>query len=338
MANPTVPVWLPIAISALALGVSLIALGWQIAKHILDGGRVLVQLNPALWDPGHALRTMDSRTGAWRSPGQLKEGRTAGAECAVLVVENAGRTAVTITDPGVAYRGKRPRWFRRRVKRSLTPRMLGPAGDIDKQIQPTAAPYRLEPYSRVIYLLDIHSAIDHARANLRPGKRVVMRGKVVVAGRRRAVRSAGKRRWRVPATARSLDRYAPSVPVERAVVLILLRHRVGGVGAEPLRVSSLEYASRLIAARLWELRDVHSQRQRVERALDDEVVRIECGEPIAMNMVTYHLTELLSVEPEALDWTGARRQHQLEFAPSTGRDAPPELPPATDTPSASQGA
>lgn len=46
--------------SLLSLLIALSALGWQVAKHFLDGGRVRVYLNTAIWEPEFKLATNHS--------------------------------------------------------------------------------------------------------------------------------------------------------------------------------------------------------------------------------------------------------------------------------------
>ncbi|NGN95315.1 hypothetical protein G5C66_21570 [Nocardioides sp. KC13] len=85
-----VAVW-ALVVSLLSFGAALFALGWQIIKHFLDGGRVRVYLNAAIWEPGVVLATnhsgrmvLKNNHSAW----SVTRGRA--LELAQLVVENLG--------------------------------------------------------------------------------------------------------------------------------------------------------------------------------------------------------------------------------------------------------
>ena len=89
----------------------------------------------------------------------------------------------------------------------------------------------------------------------------------MVAGRSKSVLSSRKRRWRVPAAARTLVDFSAIVPVERAILLILVRHLPADLDGELLRVSSLEHSSRLIASWLWDFEKFQIRRRvRLERS------------------------------------------------------------------------
>ena len=95
---------LAFAVSLLSFAVALGALGWQIAKHRLDGGRPRVYLNAAIWEPGSKI--MVNRSGKWELvTGDLGNPGSENIELAQLVVENPGRTAITVYTPGLAVSG-----------------------------------------------------------------------------------------------------------------------------------------------------------------------------------------------------------------------------------------
>lgn len=297
--------WVPIVISIVALSVSVSTFVWQIIKHVyLDGGRVIVKLRPAIWEPETSLARFDSLDGAWRLRADVEQRR--GAESAELVVENAGRTAVTISSPGIMYRGERVGRHLRRVRHAVSPRTFPEAASCEGQIQPDSRAVRLEPYARAIYLLDVHSVMAMARRHRQGTRTVVLRGSIDVAGRKRPALSPWRRRWRIPRAAVTLVEYADRWPAESAILLILLRQR----DREGGHLSMLEFASRLIAARLWEHREVPDPTERVEMSVRDPETVLACGD-IGLIMVKYELAELLRDHDGELTWEGAKLQLQL---------------------------
>lgn len=113
-----VAVW-ALGVSLLSFLIALAALGWQVAKHFLDGGRVKVYLNTAIWEPEVKLTTNSSGTLILQSDDSARSvthGRA--LELAQLVVENPGRAAVTIYSPGLSISGHGKKHH------SLVPRMF----------------------------------------------------------------------------------------------------------------------------------------------------------------------------------------------------------------------
>lgn len=113
VATASGPEFLGVPLTVWAFGVSLLsflialsALGWQVAKHFLDGGRVKVYLNTAVWQPEYMIATNRSGKLAFKE-GSASRSVTHGEalELAQLVVENPGRTAVTIYSPGLQFSG-----------------------------------------------------------------------------------------------------------------------------------------------------------------------------------------------------------------------------------------
>ena len=328
--------WAPIAISIVALLVSLSGLTWGILKHFhFDGGRVLVTIRPAIWNPGFSISRMKSSTGAWRSLRE-PEGRppTKGVECAELVVENAGRTAVTVYGVGFTYKeGRRPsyavesnvpRWLRRRVRHSVSPRLFSQAGEGDQRYRQDHQPFRLEPYDRAVYVLDVHSVIDMAHRDRPTARRTNLRGFAEIAGTRAPAQSAWRQRWRVPREALTLVDFSSTVPAEVPIALVLARHST----PTDAHLSSLEYAARLVAAGLWIHRDVSDPEQRVKASFEyAEEIKLACGP--ASSMAQYYVRELLVQHGSLLTWEGAQLQHRLEkeaLAARSGRDTQPPVP------------
>jgi hypothetical protein len=112
-------------------------------------------------------------------------------ELAQLVVENPGRTAVTIYSPGLAISGHG------RKQHSLTPRMFATENGFGPDTAVTDTIVRLDPYARVTFLLDYWSVMPSVLKETAKD-RVVVRGFVGVAGRtKRPQKSSWRRRWQI---------------------------------------------------------------------------------------------------------------------------------------------
>lgn len=291
------PSWLPLVLSAAALAVSLFALGWQVQKHLLDGARVRVWLDPAMWLPGTVIRTAQSRHGQLTADSSTRE---VAVECAVVTVVNVGRTPVTISAPGIAYRGERRRWRLRRTLHTITPRLFQLGEGFSGYSTDTKA-CRLEPYDHALYVFDIHTVLEAARED-RGRDRVVLRGSVAIAALRRSVLTRWKRRWVVPATMATLVGFGPTMPLERLIMLRLARES----GSED-RMSDLDYIARVIAAKLVASRD--SSESTLE--LVDEAVKATLANvPFAkhrppLGIAAFNIAQALDASPERVDWSGA---------------------------------
>ena len=186
-----VAVW-ALGVSLLSFLIALAALGWQVAKHFLDGGRVKVYLNTAIWEPEVKLTTNSSGTLILQSDDSARSvthGRA--LELAQLVVENPGRAAVTIYSPGLSISGHGKKHH------SLVPRMFSTDGSFGPDNAVTDTVVRLEPYARVTFLLDYWSVMPSIVKQAQKD-RVFLRGFVGVAGRtKRPQRSSRRLRWRI---------------------------------------------------------------------------------------------------------------------------------------------
>lgn len=182
---------LSLIISLLSFAAALGALVWQFAKHFLDGGRVRVYLNTAIWEPEVMLAT--NRSGRFHLKGDqaaqaVVRGRA--LEVAQLVVENPGRIPVTVYSPGLSFSGHGKR------RHSVVPRMFGTDGAYGPDDALTDTVVRIEPYGRVTFLLDFWSVMPGISEDTPKGE-VVVRGQVDVAGKRRPRRSSWLRRWKI---------------------------------------------------------------------------------------------------------------------------------------------
>lgn len=189
----------PLAVVALLVSgfsfiVAIAALAWQITKHFLEGGRVKVYLNTAVWEPGHSIATNRSGKFMLRG-GSEKHSVTHGQalELAQLVVENPGRTAVTVYSPGLHFSGHG------RKNHTVVPRMFALGDAFGPDSATTETVVRLEPYARATFLLDFWPGIPRLIKDA-PAGRVVVRGHVNVAGRtNRPQRSSFRKRWKISA-------------------------------------------------------------------------------------------------------------------------------------------
>lgn len=276
-----------------------------VALHLgtRDRARVRVTFDPAVWRPDESLAWWQTPHGAIT---RRDDGRRNGVECARVTIENTGRYPVTVADAGVTYRDDRRDGRRRHTLHWVSPRAFPDAASTDSTIPPDSKPFRLEPFHRVTYIVDVHSVIEMARGDMSGDGATVLRGYARVAGFRRPVRSSWRRRWQVPRTAVTLDGYAPRWPVESAILLELVRHRIVHEG----HIGELEYASRQIAALLWAQRDSGDLSARIYRALSLYPVRQALGDMGAIS-VRYPLMVLLEELADELTWRGAALQAEL---------------------------
>lgn len=184
-------VTLTLVISLLSFVIAMVALVWQIIKHFLDGGRVKVSLNAAIWEPDFMLAT--NRSGRLL----MKNGDAATAvvrgralEVAQLVVENPGRIPVTVYSPGLSFNGHRQKQY------SVVPRMFETDGAYGPDDALTDNIVRIEPYGRVTFLLDLWSIMPGILKDAPKGE-VTVRGQVDVAGKKHPRKSAWRKRWNV---------------------------------------------------------------------------------------------------------------------------------------------
>lgn len=185
-------VTLALVISILSFAIALVALIWQIVKHYLDGGRVKVYMNTAIWEPDVVLTT--NRSGRFLLPNNRNSQNVihGGAlELAQLVIENPGRIPVTLHSPGLALSGHG------RKNHSVVPRMFGTETIHGSRGSIAERAVRIEPYGRKIFLLDYWSVVHDVLEN-GSIKKVIVRGQVEVGGKgRRPQKSSWRRRWTV---------------------------------------------------------------------------------------------------------------------------------------------
>ncbi|MEU2358021.1 hypothetical protein ABZ599_34445 [Streptomyces misionensis] len=181
---------LALAVSLLSFAVALGALGWQITKHRLDGGRPKVYLNVAVWEPNSKI--MVNRSGKWElNTTDLGESGSENIELAQLVVENPGRTAITVYTPGLAITGtEKPAY-------SISPRAFEVRGfGADSSTSDTSV--RIDPYDRVTFLLDYWSVVPRLLREAKGGGSIRLRGCISVAGRAKPCLSSKRLAWHIP--------------------------------------------------------------------------------------------------------------------------------------------
>lgn len=179
-------------VSLLSLAIAVAAIGWQVAKHFLDGGRVKVYLNTAIWQPEVSLFTVTNGKFGMPNDGAARavtHGR--GLELAQLVVENPGRIPITIHSPSLFITGHGKK------NHSIGPQTFSTGETFGHEQATTGRTIRLEPYARVTYLLDYWRSVPGLLKDA-PRDHIFLRGQVGVAGRtNRPQRSSRRRRWKV---------------------------------------------------------------------------------------------------------------------------------------------
>ncbi|MGQ4421705.1 hypothetical protein ACN6LL_006917 [Streptomyces violaceoruber] len=179
---------LALVVASLSLVVALSALGWQIAKHLLDGGRVKIYLNSAVWEP--ELRLLVDRSGKWNTTAGTGHIVPENIEIAQLVVENPGRIAITVYSPSLAITGTKNKDY------TVAPRALS-LKHFDADSTAPQYPIRIDPYDRVTFALDYWSIIPRLLAEA-DGSHIEIRGCISRAGASQPRKSSKRLAWRIP--------------------------------------------------------------------------------------------------------------------------------------------
>uniref|UniRef100_UPI001F344624 hypothetical protein n=1 Tax=Streptomyces sp. NRRL F-6674 TaxID=1463877 RepID=UPI001F344624 len=110
-------------------------------------------------------------------------------ELAQLVVENPGRTAITVYTPSLAIMGTdKPDY-------TICPRFFE-LKEFGADSSTSETSVRIDPYDRVTFLLDLWSVIPRVLREANGGN-VQIRGCVLVAGRAKPCKSPKRRAWKV---------------------------------------------------------------------------------------------------------------------------------------------
>lgn len=168
-----------------ALVISILVALWNLLKHLLEGGRVRVTMRPGLHDE-YSLGTAKT----WRQLAQrARQDGGWKVEVAVIEVENAGRTAVTIRQPSLWFRASP--WWRRKLYTVSPQGREHPGATTDGRC-------RLEPFDSVFYVYEIWPYLSSGLRSDDPPLRPFRLGaRVQVAGKRRPRRSSRRSRWLV---------------------------------------------------------------------------------------------------------------------------------------------
>jgi hypothetical protein len=180
---------LALVVSLLSFTVALGTLGWQVIKHQLDGGRPKVYLNSAIWEPDSKI--MVNRSGEWKiGVSDLGKPGSENIELAQLVVENPGRAAITIYNPGLKVTGAGRKDY------TISPRTFEIRGfGADSSTSDTSV--RIDPHDRVTFLFDYWTVIPMLLKEANEGS-IRIRGCVSVAGRSKLRLSRKRLAWRIP--------------------------------------------------------------------------------------------------------------------------------------------
>lgn len=171
-----------VIVSTLALVVSTATAIWQIARYLLEGGRIRVRLYPAVkYVLGGGIRYAPN----WEDLEGICRYESYFDELAVLEIENIGRTAVTVSDPGLEERA---------IGWVLRGRRTVMSSDVKNENfeKVTDNTHRIEPLDVTRYL------VSGFRYNYRvrnTGPFATMEGSVRVAGKRARQRTTRKNRW-----------------------------------------------------------------------------------------------------------------------------------------------
>jgi hypothetical protein len=254
-------------VSLLSFGIAMVALGWQVTKHFLDGGRVKVYLNTAALEPDVMVATRRDGRFALTDAGVVASvTRGYALEVAQLVVENPGRIPVTIYSPGLAISGHGKR------RHTLTPRMFTTRDTFgaDHAISDTVV--RLESYGRVTFLLDYWSVVPRLLAQA-PRHRLVIRGFVSVAGRtKRPQKSTWRLRWRLQrgdyTAIPGSPKFSPFAVLWRELYVHLPEHEDPSRPATSGRTLTRSMAGGLLLEAMSEFNECPS-REVLQKALED---------------------------------------------------------------------
>jgi hypothetical protein len=157
---------------------------WELARYLLEGGRIRVRLRP-----GGLEEYGLSEAKTWQSLEKSTEGQGGWpVEVAILDVENLGRTPVTISNPSLDL--ARRRWQRRK-RRSVGPMLLKAPHAVTQQR------VRLEPFDSARFVFDIWQVLAPGRLSSTPDRPLRVRGQVRVAGKRWLRRSPWRQGWPV---------------------------------------------------------------------------------------------------------------------------------------------
>ncbi|TFC83325.1 hypothetical protein E3T23_02860 [Cryobacterium cheniae] len=164
-------------------------------------------------------------------------------ELAEIIVENKGRSPVTVLEIGFEWKGERRGAFRRRVVHHATPRIFSLRNYGDrKYIEKSEV--RLEPYDGVSMLFDLWTLFEPGRVS--PGHVRKLRASVRVSGKSWKSRSSRRKQWKIPDSAVSSIANRSRLTVRGIVTRSVMRI----TGADVTVVSNPGYIGRLVEQHL----------------------------------------------------------------------------------------
>ncbi|CAM2973853.1 hypothetical protein PRAC110570_09210 [Propionibacterium acidifaciens] len=179
-------------LSLVSLVVAIVALTWQF--H-LDRGKVHVSLNSAIIDQYGAMAVNESGSFGFDMDSEVAHGlpkkvlKGTALEVAQLVIENPGRTPVTIYSPGLSVKGVRSKNYQ------MTPRTIQENNGRNTPCFALDLTLRLEPYERTTLLFDYWNQILKLIKEAK-GNSISIRGCVRVAGHpKKLYRSSHRKKW-----------------------------------------------------------------------------------------------------------------------------------------------
>lgn len=172
-----------IALVAVIIATGAGILTWRI--HFETGARVDVKMNVAAYEPSSGTLLVNEDGGF-----KLGASQRPRVELAQVVVENRGRTAVTVTEVQLRAVGGET------LNRQVIPRRYTLRGQGEQGPQ-MATYFRLEPYDRRTLLFDFWQVVDDSFAKHPSEGELNIHAEVKVAGLGRTVTSEKRDGWRI---------------------------------------------------------------------------------------------------------------------------------------------
>jgi hypothetical protein len=216
----------------IALALSIFSILVTVLLRYLDGPRVRVRVRPVLLNVGLG-GTYTYSGGRWPIPeleaiGTMRKPDPGEViELAEIVIENAGRNAMTVYEVGFCWLGERTndQWWRRRARHANVPTPIRPPHAPEAaQVFADGDRFRIQPSDSVTLLVNYWDAVRAQRPT--PNGEIELRASVRVAGKRRLKKSPWKRRWHIPDDAVTSVGTSKTMPlravISRSIALSLL--------------------------------------------------------------------------------------------------------------------
>ena len=311
----------------IALALAVLSIAAQFLARYLDGGRVLVRLNPVIKDDFGSIYTRTSGQWPMASPqpgGRPRLDPSSILELAEIVIENKGRHAVTVHEIGFAWKGNREKRRVRRTRHHAVPRVFkvdgyGPRRYLDVE------DFRLEPADRVSMLFDYWTILQPDRKT--PGGIRNLRASVRVAGRARPTLSARKLRWRIPDIAVSGIEGVRKLTVRGVVARV---SAVTDASEDTKYVPFPAYLSRKLETHIggsWpvEYKERHDLLVNFFESDPESGMHFTDESPGRALSLSFLIERELTAKQELIDWGDISLRHRSESRedlPAKGADAP----------------